>query len=337
MEELKASIEVEDYEVEQCVEDSTKHLNNYMHRKIPFQMRISNTKQHYYNTSKSQIKQNGNMEQSAAFPFYDVLPDGRLAIPPYDHSKCDSKGEHVSSHIVPKSKLLSDEFFSKHNLCLSDVEEQFIYSPENVGNTYVRREKKVVRNAKGKFVKQTDTLEEKSKKSQTIIDQSLELGDLIESIEDTSVLRLDDSDLLALAAKIEDNMESKLPFHLDDCFNLSQISELSENSVADKNDDDVTKIQFFRPFREYWMYHCIFSRVKLKNFQIFVKTLPRTFRWLLDECAHIVEMSTEDLYEEICLIETYHANILTSSENGDKNINADPMLKSQCNLVLSKW
>lgn len=65
------------------------------------------------------------------------------------------------------------------------------------------------------------------------------------------------------------------------------------------------------------MYHCIFSRVKGKNFELFEKELPENFLWLLKECASIVEMTTEDLYEEVCLVEGYHMNILKSKKSKD--------------------
>jgi len=98
-------------------------------------------------------------------------------------------------------------------------------------------------------------------------------------------------------------------------------------------------LRLFKPFKDYWMYHCNFSRVKPKNFDLLEKMLPRSFRWLLNECASIVEMSTEDLYEEVCLVEAYYTYVLEQSKIYSNAMSKTENCNNQAyiNAILRKW
>lgn len=123
------------------------------------------------------------------------------------------------------------------------------------------------------------------------------------------------------------------------CKVLESIIDESLSTSDKKLNDSILRL--FRPFKDYWMYHCNFSRVKAKNFELLEKMLPRSFRWLLNECASVVEMSTEDLYEEVCLVEAYYAyayaleqsKIYSSSASKSENCNN----QAYTNAILRNW
>lgn len=78
--------------------------------------------------------------------------------------------------------------------------------------------------------------------------------------------------------------------------------------------------------------------MKGKNFELFEKELPENFLWLLNECANIVEMSTEELYEEVCLIEAYHLNVLQSKKSKRTDYALyDYKSKFYSNKIVNKW
>lgn len=102
---------------------------------------------------------------------------------------------------------------------------------------------------------------------------------------------------------------------------ITFISEIKKNNSDDrrqsqiKNEDEI----LFRPYKDYWMYHINVNALKEKHFGLFEKELPKNFLWLLNVCSDTLEMSNEDLYEEICLIESYHLNLLQDNSDVSKN------------------
>ncbi|XP_011864842.1 PREDICTED: TATA box-binding protein-associated factor RNA polymerase I subunit B [Vollenhovia emeryi] len=113
---------------------------------------------------------------------------------------------------------------------------------------------------------------------------------------------------------------------------LPEIPDNSNSSINAPMEDKVLRL--FKPFQDYWMYHCNFSRVKPKNFDLLEKMLPRSFRWLLNESASVVEMSTEDLYEEVCLVEGYYAYVSERSKiHSSENYNN----RAHINAIFKKW
>ncbi|XP_043460845.1 TATA box-binding protein-associated factor RNA polymerase I subunit B [Leptopilina heterotoma] len=102
-----------------------------------------------------------------------------------------------------------------------------------------------------------------------------------------------------------------------------------------KNRNVKNRCVSFRPYKDYWMYNCLFSRMRLNNFELFEKELPISFRWLLRVCADTIEMSELDLYEEVCLVEAYCTHILNS--NNEKGDSQNTVNKKYLNSVLQKW
>ncbi|KAL6427134.1 hypothetical protein ACFW04_008636 [Cataglyphis niger] len=96
--------------------------------------------------------------------------------------------------------------------------------------------------------------------------------------------------------------------------NASIFDDLTKNEIEYDADD-----QLLRLFKDYWMYHCNFSGMKTKNFELFEK-MPRT----------------EDLYEEVCLVEAYYAyfseQFNCAPNTSDENTNN----KAYINAILKK-
>ena len=98
--------------------------------------------------------------------------------------------------------------------------------------------------------------------------------------------------------------------------------------------------KLYRPFTEYWMCRCNFSRVKLKNFRQLKKYMPANFLWLLGECAKVVEMAEVDLYEEVCLVESYYGDVLRTKDcpsTRNQYRRDEYRTRAHYNRVTKKW
>nr|XP_034178878.1 TATA box-binding protein-associated factor RNA polymerase I subunit B-like isoform X1 [Osmia lignaria] len=309
MKELQELVDVEDDSKVRSV-NASESLNDYLHAKLPCRVKFDTTKQRYYDSAVNTMKNLKNVDVESDFTFGKTLPNGKLAIPVHSDTEDENEEEdtNVISNIKSENIQLKNTFCDKYNLCLSLAEKGSISKLDATEKIHFRKQKhKMARNTKGQFIKGTSVSVQGTKNE---VSNNLNL----------------DSDV---AVKVENTHKSRN----DSC-------ELNVSTSVTKEIKYITeeRHRFFRPFTEYWMYHCIFSRVKPKNFAVFERALPRTFRWLLNECALIVEMSTEDLYEEVCLIETYHAHVLKPrNSKTNHSSNTDRLSKNQLNLILSKW
>ncbi|XP_053999517.1 TATA box-binding protein-associated factor RNA polymerase I subunit B isoform X1 [Hylaeus anthracinus] len=351
IEELKQLVDVQDDSNTQHTEGS-ENLNDYLHRKIPCRIKFNVAKEQYYDKVRSSAKNFRNIDLGSDFGFSETLPNGRLAIP--NDSDSDSEDEKEDINLTNReSILLGKKLCEKYNLHLSVAEKESINESDISKRMRFKKHKlQFARNAKGQFIKGSavsinveenneDSLSETDLAFQTSTQINLteKMHNDIDKIMEEELPLCEGIDINNITI---DDIDTAFP-NLNDYFNLSEISlfrNSDDNSMLETNlEKDIAnnKYQFFRPFKHYWMYHCIFSRVKPKNFAVFERSLPRNFRWLLNECALAVEMSTEDLYEEVCLIETYHANILKSTSEDINRSSTDPMSKNQINLILSRW
>ena len=339
IEELKQTVDVLDDSQDEHAERS-EHLNDYLHRKVPCTIRFDASKEQYYDSIRGLATNVDSVDLGEDFRFTETLPNGKLAIP------ADNGGEDKKdSDFNPGNILLDPKFCDKYGLCLSLAEKESIRNSDLIRK---KRSLQLARNVRSEFSRESDRFvkiednnddsfsETKDLSFNTSKQMNASKGGQIElkklflnSNIDFSDLDLDDVDLKAAFPD------------LDDYFNLSEISLFCDNkNISVKNEKmlDNGRHRFFRPFKDYWMYNCIFSRVKPKNFAVFEKSLPRSFRWLLNECALMAEMSTEDLYEEVCLIETYHAHVFKSSDpSDDDGGNTHSISKNQINFILNKW
>lgn len=229
-----------------------------------------------------------------------------------------------------ENMLLKTAFCDKYNLQLSLAEKESIHKLDTTTTAHFRKQKlKMARNIKGQFTK--GSIEKVSKS-----DEYLGLGSSaqLKAMDEIHHSNFGDIDI---STKVETVFSNE-----HDSYGANEIlascGNTDDSTLVISEESNITngKHRFVRPFKEYWMYHCIFSRVKPKNFAVFERALPRTFRWLLNECALAVEMSTEDLYEEACLIETYHTHVLKPC-NSENDQSSEPISKNQLNLILSRW
>lgn len=349
--ELKQLIDVEDDLQDR--KTSSESVNDYLHAKIPCSIKFDAIKNQHYNNNTVNAMTSSENTNVDYFTFTETLPNGKLAIP----VDSDTESEENPSFINDlNQETLENKLRDKYNVHLSIAEKESIRKSSRMKKLHFKKYKlQLQRNAKGQFIKSSavpikiekdesefDAGENKNFYDNTDANVVNESRMRIENNEENQPI-LPDINLSDIS--LNDIDLSDINFDINDIFNFSDISCFSRNnstlaSVANKEKTEVNEKtgQFFKPFKEYWMYDCIFSRVKPKNFAIFEKSLPRSFRWLLNECALIVEMSTEDLYEEVCLIENYYAHVLKFDlSSGDDRTDTSSIPKSQLNFILSKW
>ncbi|KAG5345013.1 TAF1B polymerase, partial [Acromyrmex heyeri] len=317
LKDLKDEITIEDFmeDDKKCVERKENFID-YLLKEIPCQFKIDvKKKQHYDDTIVHMKAPPLASALTNEFIFHEILPDGKLSIPDRyldgDESQDDNESKDDDAclqNIVPQQTILSlSKFCKTYNINLSSTEKKAIL----INSSQQKKQKRqLVRNSFGKFVKQTDTSLNMEKKSPNKDDNYMKQTEIIS----TNI----------------SGIENMLP-EVSDILNLNE-------SIMDKRLNS-SILRLFKPFKDYWMYHCNFSRVKSKNFEILEKMLPRSFRWLLNECASNIEMSTEDLYEEVCLVEAYYAYVSEESKiyscptNKSENCNNQAYI----NAVLKKW
>nr|XP_012143912.1 PREDICTED: TATA box-binding protein-associated factor RNA polymerase I subunit B isoform X1 [Megachile rotundata] len=304
--------------------NANESLNDYLHAKLPCKMKFDVAKHQYYDKSKSTMKHFNDIDVKNDFIFMETLPNGKLAIPTNNDSEDKNEEENTSRQ---ENMLLKTAFCDKYNLQLSLAEKESVNNLDTTTMAHFRKQKsKMARNTKGQFIK--DSIEKVNKSGEHVgLGNSAQLN-----TTDERHSNFDDIDAITKVETVFSNVPDS--YDANDISTSYGNTDVSTLVTSKENNTNVER--FFRPFKEYWMYHCIFSRVKPKNFAVFERALPRTFRWLLNECALTVEMSTEDLYEEVCLIEAYHTHVLKSC-NSENVQYSEPISKNQLNLILSKW
>lgn len=322
---LKDYIEVYDFMEVNIEDDQKEDFTDYLHRKMSCQLKIDEEKRQYYNNTQNV---NTNMKTPLAsfneFIFDETFPDGKLSIPDRD----DKNFQDTYVNDVSHEETTLSKFREMYNVNFSNTEEMAMLKNVRLEK---KQKRKPLRGADGKFVKQNDT-EHNSEDSngdyctkQTEVD-NFEIKNIppktpdICNVNNTSVF----NDFMKIKIRNNDQLE-----------NNSKIFGITIDKSSHKFDDKKeNSFRLFRAFKDYWMYNCNFSRVKPKNFELFEKMLPRSFRWLLNECANVVEMSLEDLYEEVCLVETYYVNV---SEQLEIRTNVNNCNQMHFNAVLKRW
>ncbi|KAK2584219.1 hypothetical protein KPH14_006637 [Odynerus spinipes] len=371
--ELQEDVEVHERSAK---DENVKAIDNfvtYMDKNIPCYIRINNKKLQYFDDVQSLLEMttNSTLNDDDDFVFKDVSPNGKLLISEENDSESEDDVTHLKDVFANKTSFINEDACKKYNVTLTNMEQESMHKPQKLETveSYMKRNMHRFRDSKGKFIKaaQAKKLNNISSpiKSKAVDELNIdELGSFIGLNFDIGTDM--NMDILQEAYNIfaledqqrlfneEDYNNDPIP-NLDDCFDLSDISILCEDSsvheldingktsplsdIVDLSEQTSNRMRFYRPFKDYWMYHCIFSRVKGKNFELFEKVLPRSFRWLLNECANILEMTMEDLYEEVCIIESFHSQILNSD-----NIHKDTQCHStefssrfHRSLIISKW
>ncbi|CAL1673635.1 unnamed protein product [Lasius platythorax] len=328
---FKDNTAIQDF-LEEDIERKENFID-YLHKKMSCHLKIDVKKRQYYDNSRNAVIK--DIPSSNEFIFNEALPNGKLSIPDTDDNENEDDDENNTclKGIVPEeTALLLSKFCKEYDISLSSTEKKAIFKDLSQKK---KQKPKLFRNAQGKFVKQND-IENPNKndsyteESEIISRENFEIKNILPNISD--ILNLSTN-----ASIFDDLIKNEIGY---DAYNQSENSckePVIDDTVfdtvytLDENLNDNT-LRLFRPFKDYWMYHCNFSRVKPKNFELFEKMLPRSFRWLLNECASVIEMSVEDLYEEVCLIEAYYAYFSEPSKSAENSNN-----KAYINAILRKW
>lgn len=304
--------------------DDNESLSNYLENKVPQKFELNKIKQSYYDRIQNKLaadnRHNENEISTASFKlrksddefdfgFEDITADGKLLIPcsNYSDSASESPTNSGSNNCINETE--ETIFYKKYNLqfphCLkyssnNDLDEEISQSQnasmspnENIERTQsfsqrFRNKKsakspKLTRDSQGRFVQEHSI----AARVEPVVYKSPRKRKPFSKKENSKSTNSEDCDFL---------IENEEPF----------FSEVSGDPESDSNFSE----KLFVSSTDYWMYHCVFSHVKSKNFEYFETELPVSFQWLLNECADVVEMSTEDLYEQVCLVETYFAHVL---------------------------
>ncbi|KYM93726.1 L-asparaginase [Cyphomyrmex costatus] len=341
---LKSEIVIENFMESntECLERKENFID-YLHKEIPCRFKIDVKKKQYYDDAIIDMKVPPLASAlTNEFIFNEILPDGKLSIPSRCSEDDESKDDnaYLKNNDSPQTKLI--KFCKSYNTNLSSTERKAVLENLNLPR---KQKRKLMRDLFGKFVKQTDTCLNTERKSPNKDDNYMKETEIISTnISEIENILPEMSNILnfSVNASIFDNFINFENEYLDDPSEKKTYSKIFESiideSVTDKRRNN-NILRLFRPFKDYWMYHCNFSRVKPKNFELLEKMLPRSFRWLLNECASYIEISTEDLYEEVCLIEAYYAYVLQESKIyshvTDKSENCTN--QAYINAILKKW
>lgn len=344
---LNDNVAVEDF-ADKSTEDIERNEDfiNYLHRKRPCQLKIDAQKRQYFNyitqNAITDVKGDPSLAWSNEFIFDEILPDGKLSIPEGDNNEDDT----YSKDTVPEETELLLNFCKAYAVNLSDTEKKGMFQDLNC----TKQKRKLFRNAQGKFVKhsaapisrdKSPNKDEYKGDTEFISSENLETKDLTLKISDILNFSINASvfDDLEISENNTINQSEDYRKMLESAIKDSLFNIWDKKSNNDLNKSNKNILRLFTPFKDYWMYHCNFSRVKLKNFELLEKMLPRSFRWLLNECANIIETSTEDLYKEVCLIEAHHARISKQFETcmPDGTSNGDCNDQTYTSRMLKEW
>lgn len=311
------------------VREACDDLEEYLHRKAPFILHIDPGKRdEYEDVFRASEKRRCNAtNNSLDFCFDEVFPDGRLLV------RNDDDSDDESTTNSPSTKSIADDFESvsdnqvhriidsldKWNVSMSRFEKRRLVTTLKGESTWPRLYKPnppTVRDPQtGKFISlETST---KCKAAKRISSKSRENKLRFQRNDESSKTAIsseEDGNLDADRANDEDEIYVDNDFGLNDN-DLSILHETRNSSEEDLRENnfscsDNETETLFRPYTEYWLLRCVFSQTHQANFRDVLKFLPYNFCWLLEECSSIVEMSEEDLYEEICLVESYYSDIL---------------------------
>ncbi|KAL6427148.1 hypothetical protein ACFW04_008650 [Cataglyphis niger] len=247
------------------------NITDYLHKKMTCRLKIDGKKRQYYDNIRNSVIKDLPLASSDEFIFNETLPNGKLAIPNTNDNENENNDDNdicYLKHIVPEeTALLLSKFCKEYDINLSRTKKK-------------KQKRKLFRNTRGKFVK-----------------ENFKIENMLPNISDILSLSIN-------ASIFNDLMKNEIEYDADDQLENNCKKPIIDDTVFTFDDN---ALRLLRSFKDYWMYHCNFSRVKTKNFELFEEMLPRSFRWLLDECEDIIEMSAEDLYEEVCLVEAYYA------------------------------
>ncbi|KAK0183093.1 hypothetical protein PV327_001165 [Microctonus hyperodae] len=303
--------------------------SEYLHRKYPGKIVFDSKKQRLYNKSQKLIK--GRESNSTNdFGFDQVHSNGKLKIPNSDDESDDEN---------PQSANIKEDY----KLILSSFERQTMLS--SINNPW-EKHKKPRYNIRhnGKFIKASEIInsdlvscQNDDNDTQTRVQEEIMLID-----DDVRAEGDVDNDPVIMREILEHEPE----IYDSDPDEISILTESIDSRqppsiVKDSTTQNPEILTLFRPFKQFWLYRCNhFSHLAPNHFRLLQREFPINFRWLLHECAQIVEMNVEELYEEVCLVESYYADVLSTNIDMDmckKYDTSQYRSESHRKTVKNKW
>ncbi|XP_015597205.1 TATA box-binding protein-associated factor RNA polymerase I subunit B [Cephus cinctus] len=311
-------------------------LTEYLYRNNIGKLKMDMKKQSLYDSVQNLLPTTQDLTSECweDFAFNEILPNGRLLID--DDNDVGSHDDETFKTNNSSSQDNIDNFYDNYNLEFSSTEKEAILNAP-ISKNPVHNPIIMYFDSLGNFVKS------KYRNHEGIKAKVFEMPLVEQQKCNTDDLHSKTTAINIIAKKKKKKAKVKDP---NNPFNLSddEISTLNgcigenENENCSLKTEITDNLKLFRPYSEYWIYHCELD-VGQPTFELFEKELPTSFRWLLNECASVIEVTTENLYNEICLIESYHGHILNPSYLRENNIYAakNCKRKSHYNSLKRRW
>ncbi|XP_015121029.1 TATA box-binding protein-associated factor RNA polymerase I subunit B [Diachasma alloeum] len=245
----------------------------YLHLKTPGKITIDETKRSLYskNLRHSQRAKRRSAQDFDDFAFDEVRSNGKLDIAEFDDS--DSEEED------PQSSVLSDE-----SLLLSNYER---LSLKGGARSHWHRVK----------ITKLQQSEEKRFSGARKQAEATESCDCVMCENESENEGEDEDDDLSIIKEVSRSGSN------DEKDEISILSERRSESGAEK-------ATAFRPYRDYWLYRreATSNKGSHVEWHRLERDLPVNFRWLLNECAGMIQIEGGLLYQELAVVEAYYAD-----------------------------
>lgn len=266
----------------------SENFVDFLHKYRTCEIQLNQATLQLYKSTNKNSDPDRNLLTDNENNFDKILSDGRLDILSGledDFSTSSFKNDENDLNVT--KDLLKNDLCMKYNIQLHNHE---IFSLEN--DKKIRKEK--VWNIKTK---------KRSKKK-------VQKDDEISSSESNSSKH----SYVELNSDVEDFDVQEIPA-VENFFDLhdSDISILNDevDDVTPNTSENLEDLEtLFRPFKNYWIYRCGFNLAMGNYFDLVQKELPLNYQWLLKVCANVVEMTVQELYEEVRMVETFLLNNL---------------------------
>ncbi|XP_014216030.1 uncharacterized protein LOC106644859 [Copidosoma floridanum] len=283
--EVKASSDKQHFE-----KNSSDNFLDYVHRKRECKFKVNSQNLRYYSVvheKELKYKEASDFEEDSSFN--KILPDGRLDIKDGSDSEDENPVDQLTLGIR-KIELYNHELTALNNTEKKDEIEKLTceISKRFVKAFHGQKENKRITLPSDDSSRVELKANNKSKVTQKIGENKT---------MDSSQSKSKDEDECVYIS------ESTVK---EDVAIINQTKSNNKNPTLD--DEEI----LFRPYKDYWMQYCDQAIV---NFDLVEKELPKNFLWLLNECADMVEMTTEELYLEVCVVESFHLTILKTSKS----------------------
>lgn len=145
-----------------------------------------------------------------------------------------------------------------------------------------------------------------------------------ESMEVDEITINDESD--NSTDKVSKNKSPEKEVVIEDSSDDDEVSILAESidsrlsaNQKDSSASDKELLTLFLPYKQYWLYRATaFDQVVARHYHLLERDFSTNFRWLLHECANIIEMVPEELYKAVWLVESYYTDVLAPDEHMEK-------------------